>query len=216
MSDNILMSGFLFIILGFLSGSVPYGLVYSALRGVDIRKVGSGNIGATNVTRQFGFWKGFVPVAILDMAKGLLPIVLFRFFVSPDQDFLLFDTMEIFIGIVAVLGHVFSPFLKFKGGKGVATTGGVMFAWNYPMALICLGIFTLVFFTFGKKIVGRASIVTAFCLPIIVYLLPATSLPLQIASTLLGILIIFAHKQNIQDWILGEDLRKKLKAQEQK
>ncbi|MGL5956292.1 MAG: glycerol-3-phosphate 1-O-acyltransferase PlsY [Brevinema sp.] len=211
MPDNVLTQGLLFIVLGFLSGSIPYGLLYAALRGVDVRKIGSGNIGATNVSRQFGFWQGFMPVLVLDLAKGLLPIVFFRFFVSPDQDLLLFDSMEIFIGFAAVLGHVFSPFLKFKGGKGVATTGGVVLAWNPIMALIDLTIFVLVFFTFGKRIIGRASVTTAVCLPVVVYLLPDTSLPLRIAVTILGIAILITHKSNIKDWISGEDLVKKLK-----
>lgn len=208
MTDTLLNLGILFTVIAFLSGSVPYGLVYSALRGVDIRKVGSGNIGATNVTRQFGLWQGFVPVLILDMAKGIVPLVLFNKFASSSNQ-LLFDSFQIIVGMAAVLGHIFSPFLRFKGGKGVATTGGVLFAWNFIVASCCLGVFAFVFFTFGKKIVGRASVVAAISLPIITLLVPTSTLPLKIITIVLSFLILLAHKKNILEWKTGEDLAKK-------
>lgn len=206
-------TGVIFTCLSFLSGSIPYGLVYSAIRGIDIRKVGSGNIGATNVTRQFGFWQGFVPVLLLDMAKGSLPIILFNM-AAPLNEGLLFESFQIIIGLAAVLGHIFSPFLNFKGGKGVATTIGVLVTWNYIVALVWLGVFAMVFFTFGKKIVGRASIVSAISLPIITFLVPATTIPLKIISVILAILITVAHKRNLLEWKTGEDLIKKQQQKE--
>lgn len=204
----------LFIGFGFLSGSVPYGLLYSAMRGVDIRKVGSGNIGSTNVYRQFGFWQGFMPVLALDMAKGILPVVLFKILV--DSTTPNFDVVEILVGLAAVLGHVFSPFLKFKGGKGVATTGGVLFAWNYIIALLTLGTFIAVFFTFGKKIVGRASVVATVALVFYVEFLPITTLPLKVTAIILGVLILVAHKKNILEWFDGEDIIKHEQAKAEK
>ncbi len=204
----------LFVGLGFLSGSVPYGLLYSAIRGVDIRKVGSGNIGSTNVYRQFGFWQGFMPVLLMDMAKGIIPVVLFKIYANSDTPY--YDIAEILVGLAAVLGHVFSPFLKFKGGKGVATTGGVLFAWNYILALLTLGTFIAVFFTFGKKIVGRASVVATVALVFYAEFLLGVTLPLEITAIVLSLLILFAHKKNILEWIDGEDLVKHEKAQAEK
>lgn len=214
--QNVLYSGIFFIFLGFLSGSVPYGFVYSYLRGVDIRTIGSGNIGATNVTRQFGFWQGFIPVAFLDILKGVVPVVLFRVLVVRDNDPLLFDTMEIFIGIAAILGHVFSPFLGFKGGKGVGTTVGVLLAWNYVVALFCLSVFGVTFFTFGKRIVGRGSIVMAILFPFITIYTPSTTIPLKITSVFLALLILWTHRNNIKDWISKEDIKKQQTARETK
>ncbi len=209
-----MFSYFLFIVIAFLSGSIPYGLLYSAMRGVDIRKVGSGNIGSTNVYRQFGFWQGFMPVLILDMAKGIIPVVLFKMYVNPETPN--FDVAEILVGLSAVLGHVFSPFLKFKGGKGVATTGGVLFAWNYVLASLVLGTFIAVFFTFGKKIVGRASVVAVAALLLYAEFLPGATMPLKIISIVLSLLILYAHKKNIAEWFSGEDLIKHEKAQAEK
>ncbi len=214
--ENIPLWGSIFIILSFISGSVPYGLVYSLLRGVDIRKVGSGNIGATNVTRQFGLWQGFVPVLILDMLKGALPIIIFRVVALREANPFMFDSFEIFIGLAAILGHVFSPFLKFKGGKGVATTGGVLFTWNFIVASMVIGAFALAFFTFGKKIVGRASIVAAICFPFIAIFTPSTTLPMKATGLFLGAFILITHRSNIKDWISGEDIIKLQKSKEEK
>lgn len=215
MFDNLLYTGIFFIVLSFISGSVPYGLLYSALRGVDIRKVGSGNIGATNVTRQFGFWQGFVPVLIMDMAKGILPLVFF-FLYAPKGDAMLFDTLEILIGVAAIMGHVFSPFLNFKGGKGIATTGGVLFVWNPMVAAMTLGSFIIIFLTFGKKIVGRASVVAALILPFLAFLVPGSTLPFKVIAVILAVLIVLTHKSNIKDWQTGEDLIKKQQRQKEK
>ena len=207
---NVLYSGILFIVIGFISGSVPYGLLYSLARGVDIRKIGSGNIGATNVTRQFGFWQGFLPIALLDGFKGAIPVIVFRLCVSRYLNESLFDIMEILVGMGAILGHVFSPFLGFKGGKGVATTAGVLLAWNYVVGLTLITSFWLIFFTIGKKTIGRASVGAAVCFPIITFfIVPNTSMPLSIVSIVISILILVTHKKNIQDWYTGQDLEKK-------
>lgn len=215
MLEIFLNVGILFTVIAFISGSIPYGLLYGLLRGVDIRNVGSGNIGATNVTRQFGFWGGFVPVLILDMAKGILPLLLFDKY-TPTNEGLLYESFQIIIGMAAILGHIYSPFLDFKGGKGVATSGGVLFAWNYIVASLCLMTFIIIFFTFGKKIVGRSSIVSAIALPIIAFIVPTTTIPFKIITIVLSILIIFAHKSNLRDWKTGEDLIKKQQRQQEK
>ena len=207
---NVLYSGILFIIIGFISGSVLYGFLYSLARGVDIRKIGSGNIGATNVTRQFGFWQGFLPIALLDGFKGAIPVIVFRLCVSRYLNDSLFDIMEILVGMAAILGHVFSPFLGFKGGKGVATTAGVLLAWNYVVGLTLIASFALVFFTVGKKTIGRASVGAAICFPFITFFVPNTSMPLSIVSIIISILILVTHRKNIKEWYTGQDLVKKV------
>lgn len=207
---NVFYSGLLFIVLGFISGSVPYGFLYSLARGVDIRKIGSGNIGATNVTRQFGFWQGFLPIALLDGFKGAIPVIIFRLCVSRELNESVFDTMEILVGMAAILGHIFSPFLGFKGGKGVATTAGVLLTWNYIVGLTLIASFGLIFFTIGKKTIGRASVGAAICFPIIAFFVPNTTMPLSIVSVVISILILVTHRKNIKEWYTGQDLVKKM------
>ncbi|MGL4561629.1 MAG: glycerol-3-phosphate acyltransferase, partial [Brevinema sp.] len=175
---------------------------------IDIRKNGSGNIGATNVGRQFGFWQGMLPITLLDMAKGMIAIFIFRHLFTV-QDSTLFNTFEILIGCSAVLGHMFSPWLGFKGGKGVATTGGVVLVLSPLVMVSSLLIFFIVFFTFGKRIVGRGSIVAGICFPLIAYFIPNTTQEFQIMAFVLSVLMILAHKKNIKAWITNEDLKKK-------
>lgn len=104
----------------FFLGSIPFGfLLAKYFGGLDIRKKGSGNIGATNVTRLLG-WKVGLPVLLLDVSKGALPILLARYALHINSELTL-----LLCGIAAIAGHVFSPFLKMKGGKGVATSFGV-------------------------------------------------------------------------------------------
>ena len=110
----------------------------------------------------------------------------------------------------AILGHVFSPFLGFKGGKGVATTAGVLLAWNYVVGLTLITSFWLIFFTIGKKTIGRASVGAAICFPFITLLVPNTSMPLNIVSIIIGILILVTHRKNIKEWYTGQDLAKKV------
>jgi len=211
LTNNIYLISVLFMGLSFLFGSIPFGLIYSRIRGIDIRKVGSGNIGATNVGRQFGFWSGFIPITMLDMFKGMIAIILYRIFINNSPS-LFYNTIEILIGVSAVLGHIFSPWIGFKGGKGVATTGGMIFILTPITALSCITIFLLVFCTFGKHIVGRASVIAAIFFPIIIFFIPNKNIPLQIISIFLAIMIILMHKNNIREWISREDIIKKNKS----
>lgn len=134
----------IFSISAYLIGAIPFGLLYSLLRGVDIRKVGSKNIGATNVSRQFGFVGGFLPVFLLDLLKGALPVYFSRIFIQGPipQDIVL-----VVVGLMAIIGHMFPVYLAFKGGKGVATTLGV-FLLIAPFEALIGGIaFLIVLFT---------------------------------------------------------------------
>ena len=133
------------VIVSYFFGAIPFGLVYSRIRGVDIRKVGSGNIGATNVSRQFGFLGGFVPVFMLDFCKSALPVLIVRIFGVKDLNP---DIGMILVGFAAALGHIFPIYLKFKGGKGVATFAGFYFMTAPLESLICLAGFILVLMLF--------------------------------------------------------------------
>ena len=105
--------------LGFLLGSIPFGLILGKLKGVDIREHGSGNIGSTNVFRTLGKQSGILCL-ILDFSKGFIPVLL-AVKLTPDNT--LGQTIEVATAMAAILGHNYSPWISFKGGKGIATTG---------------------------------------------------------------------------------------------
>ncbi|TGK00897.1 glycerol-3-phosphate 1-O-acyltransferase [Leptospira semungkisensis] len=153
----------LFLPVSFLIGSIPFGFLAAKYYGMDIREKGSGNIGATNVTRLLG-WKVGLPVLLLDILKGAIsPLTVFLLFGESAQ------VLALCSGVSAVLGHMFSPFLKFKGGKGVATSFGV-FAVLAPGPILI----TLIVFLSLKKIFGFVSIGSiggAITLPISYYIL---------------------------------------------
>ena len=127
------------IAAAFLIGSIPFGLVVSSLfYKTDIRKSGSGNIGAMNALRSLGK-RGAIAVLLLDVAKGLIPLALFmgycNVFLSAHDACFAFGSV---LAAAAVLGHCFSPWLTFKGGKGVATSFGVLFALSWPAGLVAI------------------------------------------------------------------------------
>ncbi|MGL5254912.1 MAG: glycerol-3-phosphate 1-O-acyltransferase PlsY [Brevinema sp.] len=192
------MAHIIFFLVAFFCGSIPCGLLYGFARGVDIRKGGSGNIGATNVSRTFGFWQGFVPILILDMLKGVIPLFIYKMMQNPN------DFQLIIVGIAAILGHIFSPWLSFKGGKGVATAGGVFLFMAPIPTTIALVIFMVIFFVMGK-VVGKASVAAVICYPFILWLVPDTSWTLRIVSLFLLVLIVYTHRSNIKSWFVSHD-----------
>lgn len=126
----------LFFLLSFLCGSIPFTWLIARARGVDLLVAGSGNPGATNLSRTVGRSYGIFGL-VLDVVKGIFPVLLFQYYSSnPMQPFL--------IGAAAVVGHCYSPFLKGKGGKGVATTGGVLLALEPGIALTMLAVWALI------------------------------------------------------------------------
>src|SRR5438105_3740910 len=128
-------------------GSIPFGLLVGLAKGVDVRKSGSGNIGATNVARLLG-GRFFALVFTLDLLKGMLPVLAARYVLGGEPKNLLYCILWILIGFAAIAGHMFSLFLKFRGGKGVATSAGVL-----------LGIFP--YFTY-PALIGAAAAIVAF------------------------------------------------------
>ena len=186
-------------ILAYFIGAIPFGLIYARIRGVDIRKTGSGNIGATNVARQFGFMGGFVPIFLLDMMKGALPVL--AVFLAGVNGFDK-DIAMLITGVLAILGHTFPIYLKFKGGKGVATTAGVFLVIAPIPFLVAFAIFLLLYAT--TKVVAIGSITAAFCLPFAVYFLAPGRTIVFIVSIVLAALLIFLHRSNIARLINGE------------
>ena len=189
----------------YLLGSIPTGYLVARARGIDIRTVGSGNIGAANVFRILGKPAGIL-VLVVDGLKGfaacawLIDFVIQLFAVAPGQ----IENLRIVAGICAVLGHNYTCWLKFKGGKGIATSAGVYFALAPLAAGIALGIWIIVF-ALGRY-VSVASIAAAVALPTGVWL-TKNNLFLGIVTTALGLLAIFKHKDNIQRLLNGTERR---------
>jgi glycerol-3-phosphate acyltransferase PlsY len=192
-------------VAAYLLGSIPTGYLVARAKGIDIRTVGSGNIGAANAFRILGKPAGIV-VLVADGLKGfaacswLADFVIQLFAVAPDQ----IENMRIVAGISAVLGHNFTCWLKFKGGKGIATSAGVYFALAPLAAGIALGTW-IIMFALGRY-VSVASIAAAVALPTAVWL-TKDSLFLGIVTTALGLLAIYKHKGNIQRLLSGTEQR---------
>ena len=188
------------LLASYLLGSLPTShLVSRLIAKIDLREHGSGNLGATNLYRVLG-WKYAVPVALFDMGKGVVPVLVFAPAVADSQ------LLAILCGVAAILGHVFSVFVGFKGGKGVATAGGVMLALT-PLALaVAAAVWALLLLLTGYVSVG--SIAAAAVLPVAVYLLERPATPELIwidAAVAAG--VIFLHRGNIQRLLRGTENR---------
>ena len=199
------MTNVLVAIAAYLIGSIPTGYLMARMRGVDIRRVGSGNIGATNVFRILGKGPGTV-VLLIDALKGFLPAkflpALFLHGASASTP--RYQYLALIAGVFAILGHNYTCWLRFKGGKGVATTAGVLIAWVPLAFLIALGSWLVVFAV--SRYVSLASIVAAVVLPFAVWTTDRRLFMVYIA-TLLSLLVIFKHRANIQRLIAGTENR---------
>ena len=184
----------LLFVTGYVFGSVLFGEIVARLKGIDIRKVGSGNVGATNVKRALGKKYG-VLVFFLDMLKGFIPVFVSSFFPISDME-------RVLISISPILGHLFPVFYKFKGGKGVATSFGVILALSPLTAVICLFIWIVTLAV--SKYVSLASIISVLSSIPVLILLGYTQPYIVLAFTV-SVLIIFAHRSNIQRLIKGTE-----------
>lgn len=196
----------IFAVVAYIFGSLPCGVwLGKGVKNIDIREYGSKNSGATNAYRILGPKYGIM-VLILDALKGYIPLYIAS----------LFDIGGIYIillGLVAILGHTFSFFLQFKGGKGVATSLGV-FLFLMPKVV---GVLVLVFILVVgiSKYISLGSVICAGLLPILAYFMPvrddATRLPLVAISLIVGIFVIYKHKANIQRLVEGKENKFNLK-----
>ena len=193
-----MISMIFFIFISFLLGSIPFGIVFSRIFGKkDPRKVGSGNIGATNVLRSSGNKSIALLTLIADIVKGSV-VVLIGSQLEIQSN--LFFTPELLCGLAAILGHIFSPFVKFRGGKGVATALGVFFALAPYLSLLSLGVFVLI--TVTSRIVSISSLIAVLIFPISAFFLNY-SLNLIFLSLIIAFIIFFRHKENIKRLING-------------
>lgn len=183
----------------YLLGAIPTSYLAGKLgRGIDLREHGSKNLGATNVFRILG-WKYAVPVALFDIAKGALPVMLIGPAVAEGELF------PLLCGILAVVGHVFSVFVRFKGGKGVATSAGVVLGMA-PLAVgLALLLWALLVWTTGYVSLG--SIVAAAVFPVLVHVLyPARREHLWVYVALAAV-IVWMHRANIRRLLAGTENR---------
>ncbi len=183
--------------LAYLIGAIPVGLTIGLLRGVDVRKIGSGNIGATNVVRGLGIGFGLLVFAV-DVLKGVAAVTLCRYLGA--EGWLLGMS-----GLFAVLGHCFSPYLGFKGGKGVATAFGTVLALSPLVALISFGLWLAV--VFPTRFVSLASILAAIAMPIAFYVLNPTVPEMAVPLAALAITVLGRHNENIQRLLKGRENR---------
>lgn len=203
------MTGFaaIFLLLGlsYLSGSIPFGLLIAkAVRGIDIREHGSRNIGTTNVMRVVSKKWGIF-VLFLDALKGFLP-VLYLPGALPENSPISQFTLQWLLGITAILGHSFPVWLKFRGGKGVATSLGAFLAIAPASTAVTFLLWVAVFFLF--RIISLASLAAALFFPAVVWVTYrhlSGHLPLTIISLLLTLFIFFTHRNNIGRLLKGEE-----------
>jgi glycerol-3-phosphate acyltransferase PlsY len=206
---NDMISLFIILLSSYLAGSIPTSIIVSRItRGIDIRNHGSGNAGASNAIRVLG-WKLGLIVILVDVGKGILATAVISG-IRIDTLTLTPATLQILAGSLAIIGHIWTIFAGFRGGKGVATGGGMIF-YLYPIAAsLCLIIFIVILLAF--RIVSLASIGAATALPIIIIVLKTIfgySYPreLLIFAILASILILFTHRSNIRRLIRGEENR---------
>jgi glycerol-3-phosphate acyltransferase PlsY len=190
------------VVLSYLAGSIPAAYVAGKSRGIDLRRYGSGNLGATNVVRTLG-WKIGLLVFAFDIAKGAVPVLLLpRYTVGPLSP----QVVGILCGVAAILGHFRPIFLRFgKGGKGVATASGVFFALAPLPMLAALAVFAVVVLTSGYVSLG--SLTAAVALPSMLLVTEGPRSPVFQISVVLAAFVFWTHRANIRRLRRGEEYR---------
>jgi glycerol-3-phosphate acyltransferase PlsY len=201
--------GFLVVaLLSYFIGSVPSGYIAGRIAGVDIRTIGSGNIGATNVTRALGKRYGY-PVFAADFGKGLLAVFIANRIAAQPTAIASPDIYEIVAAVCCVLGNAFPVWLGFRGGKGVAVSAGLLFALMPIAALAAIILWVVLFFT--TRYVSLASIVAALILPLMVLALlhfgQMTQWSLFYVSVALTAFVVLRHRSNISRLFRGTEDR---------
>ena len=189
----------LILFLGYLFGSFPSGYLAGRIaKGIDIRSLGSGSTGATNVLRHIGK-RAAITVFLLDVFKGVLSILLAKYL-------LLNDSWQVAIGLSTLIGHIWPVWLNWKGGKAVATGLGIFLGLSWQVGLATLGVFIIMITLF--RIVSLASVSASLALPLIMFISFSSSnisLPFLIVSLLAMILVIWRHRENIVRLIRGKE-----------
>ena len=218
MGDMTGLSWTIAIALSCLAGSIPFGVLIAKTKGVNIRERGSKNIGATNVSRVLGKKLGLVCFS-LDMFKGAVPVYIVGLYSGLfGQPIEIIGTSEmllwISVALASLLGHMYSPWLKFGGGKGVATTfGGMVAMWPLLTLPVVLAFVAWIIAAKATKLVSLASLVAAtvlFCDAIAVVFLSSTlehAWPLLVVTGLIACMVIWKHRSNIGRIIRGEEAK---------
>ena len=189
----------LILFLGYLFGSFPSGYLAGKIaKGIDIRSLGSGSTGATNVLRHIGK-RAAITVFLIDVFKGVISILLAKYF-------LLNDSWQVAIGLSTLIGHIWPVWLNWRGGKAVATGLGIFLGLSWQVGLATLGVFILMITLF--RIVSLASVSAALALPFIMFISFKTSsisLPFLVISLLAMTLVIWRHRENILRLMKGKE-----------
>ena len=188
---------FFILLISYLLGSFPSGFLYAKnLKGIDLRYVGSGSTGATNVLRNIGKWPALI-VFILDVLKGFIAVKIAYFFLSDN-------IFQVLAGLFAITGHIWPIWLKGKGGKAVATGLGMFIALSWKVGLASFGTFLIMISL--TKIVSLSSITAAILLPVYMFKFVGTfNDPYTIFSFIVAIIVIWKHRSNINRILKGEE-----------
>ena len=188
---------FLILLASYLLGSFPSGFLYAKnLKGIDLRSVGSGSTGATNVLRNIGKWPALI-VFIIDVSKGFIAVKIAYFFLADN-------IFQVLAGLFAITGHIWPIWLKGRGGKAVATGLGMFIALSWKVGLASFGTFLVVISL--SKIVSLSSIAAALLLPIYMLIYVGTlNHPFTIFSFIVAIIVIWKHRSNINRILKGEE-----------
>ena len=188
---------FFIIFISYFFGSLPTGFLFGKfLKNIDLRFIGSGSTGATNVLRNVGKWPALF-VFIIDLGKGLIAVNIAHYYTNQSL-------IEVLAGISAIAGHIWPIWLKGKGGKAVATGLGIFIALSWEVGFASLGIFLIIFTK--SKIVSLSSISAAIFLPILMFLdIGAIYHPYFLISLIVSILVIWKHRTNIRRLLKGEE-----------
>ena len=178
----------------YLIGSIPFGYLIGRMRGVDVRTVGSKNIGATNVYRTVGHKWGFLAF-FCDFLKGFLPAFLALRLASSVN-----ENLPICVGLACVIGHTLTVFMKFRGGKGVATAFGMMVALATYPALLAFAVFVVTVWL--SHYISLGSMLAAATLAVLVWFFPVL-LAMRVIAALIAVFVIYKHKSNIDRLIHG-------------
>ena len=191
-----------FSLAAYLLGSIPSAVwVGKTLHGIDVREHGSKNAGATNTFRVLGKKAGII-VLVMDVLKGVAAVFLPRFLSQGSAEQVI--QLELLAGVFVFLGHLFPLFAGFRGGKGVATSLGIIIGIHPPAAGVCLLVFLIVFIS--THYVSLGAIAASFCFPFIVILVfHEHSIYVVVFSIVIGITVIATHKKNIQRLLQGQE-----------
>jgi len=199
------------IIAAYLLGSIPFGLLIAKAHGKNLRSIGSGNIGATNVSRALGRKWAYV-CFVLDVLKGLIPMLATMLIAEPDSVLTLW--LWLAVGCAAILGHIFPIYVKFKGGKGVATSFGVALGlWPYYTICVLFAAVVWVVVVLIWRYVSLASIAASVTFPLVlaaaIILTPGWDFgnlwPVLIAAVAIPVMVIIRHRENVKRLLAGTE-----------